>query len=59
MLLSGNLPNRTEVASVRVYSAIEGGNPASAAAIATILLVVALAAIVSFDLMQRKVARRG
>jgi len=59
VLLSGNLPNRTEVASVRVYSAIEGGNQASAAAVATILLVVALAAIVSFDLMQRKVARRG
>jgi sulfate transport system permease protein len=59
VLLSGNLPNRTEVASVRVYSAIEGGSPASAAAIATILLIVALAAIISFDLMQRKVARRG
>ena len=59
VLLSGNLPNRTEVASVRVYSAIEGGNQASAAAVATILLVVALAAIIAFDLMQRKVARRG
>jgi sulfate transport system permease protein len=59
VLLSGNLPNRTEVASVRVYSAIEGGNQASAAAVATILLVVALLAIVAFDLMQRRVARRG
>jgi len=59
VLLSGNLPNRTEVASVRVYSAIEGGNPQSAAAVATILLLVALVAIVVFDLIQRRLARRG
>ena len=59
VLLSGNLPNRTEVASVRVYSAIEGGNPQSAAAVATILLLVALVAIVTFDLIQRRLARRG
>ena len=59
VLLSGNLPNRTEVASVRVYSAIEGGNPQSAAAVATILLLIALVAIVVFDLIQRRLARRG
>ena len=59
VLLSGNLPNRTEVASVRVYSAIEGGNQQSAAAVATILLLVALVAIVVFDLIQRRLARRG
>ena len=59
VLLSGNLPNRTEVASVRVYSSIEGGNPQSAAAVATILLLVALVAIVVFDLIQRRLARRG
>lgn len=58
VLLSGNLPNRTEVASVRVYSAIEGGNQQSAAAVATILLVVALVAIIVFDVIQRRVARR-
>ncbi len=59
VLLSGNLPNRTEVASVRVYSSIEGGNPQSAAAVATILLLIALVAIVVFDLIQRRLARRG
>ena len=59
VLLSGNLPNRTEVASVRVYSAIEGGNQQSAAAVATILLLVALVAIVVFDVIQRRLARRG
>jgi sulfate/thiosulfate transport system permease protein len=59
VLLSGNLPNRTEVASVRVYSAIEGGSQQSAAAVATILLVIALVAIIVFDVIQRRVARRG
>jgi sulfate transport system permease protein len=59
VLLSGNLPNRTEVASVRVYSAIEGGNQQLAAAVATILLLVALLAIVVFDVIQRRLAGRG
>jgi len=59
VLLSGNLPNRTEVVSVRVLSYLEGGNPEDAAALATVMLVVALLAIVSLDLIQRRVARRG
>jgi sulfate/thiosulfate transport system permease protein len=59
VLLSGNLPNRTEVASVRVLTYIENGSSASAAAIAVLMLLVALAVIVSIDLLQRRVARRG
>jgi sulfate/thiosulfate transport system permease protein len=59
VLLSGNLPNRTEVVSVRVLSYLEGGNPASAAAVATVMLLVALLAIVALDLIQHRVARRG
>jgi sulfate transport system permease protein len=59
VLLSGNLPMRTEVASVRVLSYIENGNLAAASAVATILLVVALAVIVGLDLLQRRVSRRG
>ena len=59
VLLSGNLPNRTEVASVRVLTYIEGGDTASAAAVATLLLLVALAVIVTLDVIQRRVARRG
>ena len=44
VLLSGNLPNRTEVASVRILTYIENGDPTAAAAVATLmLLVVALA----------------
>lgn len=59
VLLSGNLPNRTEVASVRVLAYIENGNEAAAASVASILLVVALLVIVALDLIQRRVARRG
>jgi sulfate transport system permease protein len=56
VLLSGNLPNRTEVASVRVLTYIENGNPASAASVAVILLVVALVVIVLLDVIQRRLA---
>ena len=59
VLLSGNLPNRTEVASVRVLAYIENGNTAAAASVAAILLVVALTVIVALDVIQRRVARRG
>jgi sulfate transport system permease protein len=59
VLLSGNLPNRTEVASVRVLTYIENGNSTSAAAVAVLMLLVALAVIVALDLIQRRVARRG
>jgi sulfate transport system permease protein len=59
VLLSGNLPNRTEVSSVRVLTYLEGGNTAGAAAVATVMLVVALLAIVALDVTQRWVARRG
>ena len=60
VLLSGNLPNRTEVASVRMLHATSrAATPQSAAAVATILLVVALFAIVTLDVIQRRVARRG
>jgi sulfate/thiosulfate transport system permease protein len=59
VLLSGNLPNRTEMTSVRVLTFIENGDATSAAAVATLMLIVALAVIVALDVIQRRVARRG
>jgi sulfate transport system permease protein len=59
VLLSGNLPNKTEVASVRILTYVENGNEAAAASVAVILLVVALLAIVLLQLLSRVVARRG
>ena len=59
VLLSGNLPFRTEVTSVRILSSIENDNLPSAASVATVLLVISLVVIVLLDVIQRKVARRG
>lgn len=59
VLLSGNLPNSTEVASVRMLTSLENGNPAAAASVAAVLLVIALVVIVALDVLQRRVARHG
>lgn len=59
VLLSGNLPMRSEVASVRILSAIENDNPAAATSIAALLLVISLLVILVIDVVQRKVAARG
>lgn len=56
VLLSGNLPFRTEVASVRILSSIENDNLAGAAAVATVLLLVSAGALIALDIINRKVA---
>ena len=52
VLISGNLPRKTEVVSVRLFSFLEGGSTESAAAVATVMLAVALLAIVSLDILR-------
>ena len=59
VLLSGNRPFETEVVSVRVLTFIENGNATSAAALASLMLLVALIVIVALDIVQRRVSRRG
>jgi len=59
VLLSGNLPMRTEVTSVRVLSSIENDNLPAAASVATVLLVISLLVILALDLLQRRMVRRG
>jgi sulfate/thiosulfate transport system permease protein len=59
VLLSGNLPFETEVASVRILTSIEGDNTAGAASVATVLLIISLVVIVLFDVLQRRIVRRG
>ena len=59
VLLSGNLPFKTEVTSVRILSSIENDNRPAAAAVASLLLVISLIVIVLFDLLQRRLVRRG
>jgi len=57
VLLSGNLPYSTEVASVRILSYVEGDKLTDAAAVASVLLVVALFVIVGLEIISRRVAR--
>jgi len=59
VLISGSLPRRTEVASARMLGQIENDNLAGASAVATVLLVVALAVIIGLGVVQRRTARRG
>ncbi|BCJ76503.1 sulfate ABC transporter permease subunit CysT [Catellatospora sp. IY07-71] len=59
VLLSGNLPNQTEVTSVRILSSIENDNLDSAAAVATILLVISFVVLILVDFLQRRLVRRG
>ncbi len=59
VLLSGNLPFKTEVTSVRILSSVENDNLPGAAAVATVLLAISLAVIVALDLIQRRMSRRG
>ncbi|MFB8227441.1 sulfate ABC transporter permease subunit CysT [Cellulosimicrobium sp. NPDC055967] len=59
VLLSGNLPMRTEVGSVRILAYLENGQPEQAAAVASVLLLVSLLVIATIQLLQRRVARCG
>ena len=58
VLLSGNLPMKTEVTSVRILSSIENDRLESAAAVAAVLLLISLIVIVLLDVLQRRVSGR-
>jgi sulfate transport system permease protein len=58
VLLSGNLPGKTEVVSYRMTALLENGSRTAAAALASIMLLVAVVALVALELLQRSVARR-
>jgi sulfate transport system permease protein len=55
VLISGNLPYRTEVASVLVYAQIESGNTTGAAAVSVLLLAVSFLVLLGISF----IARRG
>jgi sulfate transport system permease protein len=58
-LISGNIPFKTQVAAVQIYGQVESDNPRGAAAVATVLLVVALVVLVLVDVAKRWAVRRG
>jgi sulfate/thiosulfate transport system permease protein len=55
VLISGNLPYKTEVASVLVYGQIESGNTTGAAAVSVFLLLISFVVLLGISF----VARRG
>ena len=59
VLIAGNQPRNTEVASLKILKYIEGDQQAAAASVAVLLLLVAVVVIVALDLISRRVAARG
>ena len=59
VLIAGNQPRNTEVASLKILKYIEGDQQAAAASVAVLLLLVAVVVIVALDIISRRVAARG
>jgi sulfate transport system permease protein len=59
VLISGNIPNKTEVASVYIKGLIEGDRPSAAAAVSIVLLVVSLVLLTVFDVLRRRISRHS
>jgi sulfate transport system permease protein len=57
VLVSGNLPFRTEVASVFVFNQVQSGNPGGAAAVAVVLLVASFAVLLAIGGLRRRATR--
>jgi sulfate transport system permease protein len=57
VLISGNVPFRTEVASVYIMGQVEADRPGDAAAVSMVLMVSSLALLAIFDLIRRRVTR--
>ncbi len=58
VLISGNVPFSTEVASVHVFGLVESDAPTAAAAVSVVLLGVSLLVLVLADLLERRGRRR-
>jgi sulfate transport system permease protein len=59
VLISGNIPLKTEVTSVYIKGLIEGDQPDAAAAVSIVLLMVSLVLLTSFDLVRRRISRHS
>jgi sulfate transport system permease protein len=59
VLISGNIIGKTQVAAVQIYGQIENDNQAGAAAVSTVLLVVALIVLLILTYIRHWAARRG
>jgi sulfate transport system permease protein len=59
VLISGNLPFKTQVASVVISGQVESGDPHGAAAVSVVLVALALIVLAGIQLLSRRAARRG
>ena len=57
MLIAGNIPYRTEMASVYIYGQVEADKPGAAAAVSVVLLAVSLTLLAVFDVLRRRISR--
>jgi sulfate transport system permease protein len=58
VLISGNIPFKTQIASVHIFNQIENDNVTGAAAVATVLLGVSLIVLLAIGVIQRWSVRR-
>jgi sulfate/thiosulfate transport system permease protein len=59
VILSGNIPYRTEVASVHVFSLVENDDVAGAAAVSVVLLATSVLVLAALNLVQRRRTRHA
>jgi sulfate/thiosulfate transport system permease protein len=57
VLITGNIPFKTEAASVFIFSRVESDDPVGAAAVSVLLLVVALVVLLFFGWLSKKALR--
>ncbi len=57
VLITGNLPFETEVASVYIFGRIESGDPSGAAAVSVVLLVISFVTLLGIGGVRRRVTR--
>jgi len=53
VLISGNIPFHTQVASVYVFKQVESDNPVGAAAVSVVLLVLSLVVLIGLRAVER------
>jgi sulfate transport system permease protein len=54
VLISGNIPFDTEVASVHIFKAIESDDQGAAAAVSVVLLLLSLLVLIGADILERR-----
>jgi sulfate/thiosulfate transport system permease protein len=57
VLIAGNIPYRTELASVYIFGQVESDRADAAAAVSVVLLVASLLLLLTFDVLRRRVSR--